>query len=71
MKRCPQCLFLYPESDEKCDFDQTPLELVDEAEVEKVTGPISGPKSNLSRRALPVAVMRTPARRDDLGSTSV
>jgi hypothetical protein len=38
MKRCPQCLFLYPESDERCDFDNTPLEAVDEAEIEAATG---------------------------------
>ena len=38
MKRCPQCLFLYPESDERCDFDNTPLEVVDEAEVDAATG---------------------------------
>lgn len=34
MKRCPQCLFLYPDSDEKCDFDQTPLEVVDDSALE-------------------------------------
>jgi hypothetical protein len=38
MKRCPQCLFLYPESDERCDFDNTPLEVIDEAEIEAATG---------------------------------
>lgn len=37
MKRCPQCLFLYPESDERCDFDNTALEVVDEAEIEAAT----------------------------------
>jgi hypothetical protein len=35
MKRCPQCLFIYPDSDESCDFDQTPLELVDDAEIDR------------------------------------
>ena len=39
MKRCPQCLFLYPESDVRCDFDQTPLEVVDDAEVDRATQP--------------------------------
>lgn len=53
MKRCPQCLFLYPESDERCDFDQTVLEVVDEAEVEKVTGPL---KPAPRRKTLPLAV---------------
>jgi hypothetical protein len=37
MKRCPQCLFLYPDSDEKCDFDQTPLESIDDSTVEAAT----------------------------------
>ena len=37
MKRCPQCLFLYPESDERCDFDQTPLELINDAEIDAAT----------------------------------
>jgi len=52
MKRCPQCLFLYPESDERCDFDKTLLEVVDDAEIEAATRP---PKSNgRSRRALTI-----------------
>jgi hypothetical protein len=37
MKRCPQCLFLYPDSDVRCDFDQTALEFVDDAEVDRAT----------------------------------
>lgn len=48
MKRCPQCLFLFPDSDSKCDFDQTPLEHVDDSAIENATPP---PK----RRALPIA----------------
>lgn len=48
MKRCPQCLFLYPDSDEKCDFDQTPLENVDDSAVENATRPER-------RRTLPIA----------------
>lgn len=50
MKRCPQCLFLYPDSDERCDFDKTLLEVVDEAEIEAATRPTQ-PK----RRLLPIA----------------
>jgi hypothetical protein len=46
MKRCPQCLFLFPDSDSKCDFDQTPLEHVDDSAIETPR-----PK----RRALPIA----------------
>src|SRR5918996_1316503 len=37
MKRCPQCLFLYPDSDERCDFDKTALEVVSEAEIDAAT----------------------------------
>ncbi len=50
MKRCPQCLFLFPDSDSKCDFDQTPLEHVDDSAIESAA--IPKPK----RRALPIAV---------------
>jgi cytoskeletal protein RodZ len=52
MKRCPQCLFLYPESDERCDFDKTLLEVVDDAEIEAATRP-SKPSSR-PRRVLPI-----------------
>src|ERR1041384_1976365 len=48
MKRCPQCLFLFPDSDSQCDFDQTALEHIDEASVDAATRP---PK----RRTLPIA----------------
>ena len=34
MKRCPQCLFIYPESDQRCDFDQTPLVVVADSEID-------------------------------------
>jgi hypothetical protein len=43
MKRCPQCLFLYPDSDVKCDFDQTTLEAVDDSAVDAATRPKSNP----------------------------
>ena len=51
MKRCPQCLFLYPESDERCDFDKTLLEVVDDAEIEAATRPSKSSKR--PRRVLP------------------
>ena len=38
MKRCPQCLFIYPDSDSRCDFDDTPLVVVNEAELDAATG---------------------------------
>ena len=47
MKRCPQCLFLFPDSDDKCDFDQTALEVVDDSALE----PAAHPKKS---RALPI-----------------
>lgn len=37
MKRCPQCLFIYPESDTRCDFDNTALVDVDDAEIDFAT----------------------------------
>jgi len=37
MKRCPNCLFIYPDSDTRCDFDGTPLVEADEAELEPAT----------------------------------
>lgn len=48
MKRCPECLFLYPDSDEHCDFDQTPLEAVDDSALDAANPPAK-------RRSLPVA----------------
>jgi hypothetical protein len=43
MKRCPECLFIYPESDTRCDFDNTPLVAVDDAELESATAPAPAP----------------------------
>lgn len=37
MKRCPECLFIYPDSDTRCDFDNTPLVAVDDSEIEAAT----------------------------------
>ena len=48
MKRCPQCLFIFPDSDSKCDFDQTPLEHVDDATIDAAA-------RTAKRRALPIA----------------
>ena len=39
MKRCPQCLFIYPETDECCDFDKTPLVAVADSEIDRATKP--------------------------------
>jgi hypothetical protein len=43
MKRCPQCLFIYPDSDTQCDFDNTQLVVVDEAELEIATSQTPAP----------------------------
>ncbi len=37
MKRCPECLFIYPETDTRCDFDNTALVVVDDAEIDAAT----------------------------------
>ena len=49
MKRCPECLFIYPDSDTRCDFDNTSLVVVDDAEIEAATG--QTPKKTKQMRA--------------------
>jgi hypothetical protein len=39
MKRCPHCHFIYPDSDERCDFDKTLLVVVGDAEIDAATSP--------------------------------
>lgn len=51
MKRCPQCLFIYPDSDARCDFDNTPLVEVDDAELDAATNP--QPASPTKRKRAP------------------
>jgi hypothetical protein len=68
MKRCPQCEFIYPDSDNVCDFDQTSLVLVAESEVAAITNTPARPalsdlaathskkfENRKSRKALPIA----------------
>ena len=38
MKRCPQCKFIYLDTDDLCDLDGTPLVHVTDAEVDAVAG---------------------------------
>jgi cytoskeletal protein RodZ len=61
MKRCPQCLFIYPETDSLCDFDNTPLVVVDEAELESATssGQLPAITAAKKKRA-PAAKKRSP-----------
>jgi hypothetical protein len=63
MKRCPQCQFIYLNSDEWCDFDQTPLVSIDDETVEaaistnstKSSAPTAG--SSVLRRRLPQLIV--------------
>jgi hypothetical protein len=59
MKRCPQCKFIYLDTDDLCDLDGTPLVPVSDAEVEDVAGGQSAigkmPKRN--RRAVAITAM--------------
>jgi len=70
MKRCPQCEFIYPDSDAVCDFDQTSLLLVAESEIAAITNtPVRPALADLaathsknfekrkSRKALPIAAV--------------
>ncbi len=68
MKRCPQCQFIYPDSDNMCDFDQTTLVAAAESEIAAITNTSARPalsdlaathskkfENRKSRKALPVA----------------
>jgi len=68
MKRCPQCEFIYPDSDAVCDFDQASLVLVAESEIAAITNTPARPAlsdlaathsklfaNRRSRKALPIA----------------
>jgi len=48
MKRCPQCLFIYPDTDSVCDFDQRPLVAATEAEIAAVTNTAELPATKAS-----------------------
>lgn len=51
MKRCPQCSFLYLDTDEVCDLDATPLIQVNDAEVERATAPTPAAVPPQSRKS--------------------
>jgi cytoskeletal protein RodZ len=68
MKRCPQCQFIYPDSDSVCDFDQTPLVAAAESEIAAITNTPARPalsdlaathsrkfENRKTRKALPIA----------------
>jgi hypothetical protein len=68
MKRCPQCDFIYPDSDDVCDFDQSSLVVAPESEIAAITNTPERPalsqlattqsnkfESRKVRRAVPMA----------------
>ena len=61
MKRCPQCLFIYPDSDARCDFDNTPLVVVDEAELAAATD--QTPKQTKQKRATKKSATKKRSRK--------
>ena len=57
MKRCPECQFIYPDTDRVCDFDQSPLVEASESEIAAITNtPERIVRKQKSRRFLPVAI---------------
>jgi hypothetical protein len=42
MKRCPHCNFIFPDADELCDFDKTPLIAIAENEIDSNAVPVPG-----------------------------
>jgi cytoskeletal protein RodZ len=62
MKRCPQCSFLYLDSDELCDLDQTPL-LADDFDTDPGVIPSSEQKAE---KPLPTAAASKPKRKRKL-----
>ena len=51
MKRCPQCDFIYLDSDQVCDLDGTPLIFVDDARIDALTRGISAAATPPVRRS--------------------
>ena len=70
MKRCPHCQFIYPDSDNVCDFDETTLVAATESEIAAITNtperlaltdlaatPSHRSLNRKDRRALPIAAV--------------
>ncbi len=56
MKRCPHCNFIFPDTDELCDFDKATLVAITETEIDaKAAGPLEVRREN--RRALLMATI--------------
>jgi hypothetical protein len=64
MKRCPQCLFIYPDSDSRCDFDNTPLVVAADAEIDAATAPSTPPTQS-------IPATRSPRKRKLLVVTAI
>lgn len=50
MKRCPECLFIYPETDARCDFDNAELVVVDDAEIDSATTTVAAPAATSTKK---------------------
>jgi hypothetical protein len=61
MKRCPQCQFIYLNSDERCDFDQTLLVSIDDETVEAAIRTNSSKVS--SPETVPPVTLKPPAKK--------
>ena len=61
MKRCPQCQFIYLNSDERCDFDQTLLVSIDDETVEAAIRTNSSKVS--SPETVPSVTLKSPAKK--------
>ena len=61
MKRCPQCSFLYLDTDEVCDLDGTPLIQVNDADVESSTAPIPATAGHLKKSGIRKSLIVTAA----------
>ena len=68
MKRCPECLFIYPETDVRCDFDNTALVVVDDAEIEAATQAPPSSTTKTSKRT-PKKSKGTSKKREPKGAT--
>jgi hypothetical protein len=69
MKRCPECLFIYPDSDSRCDFDNTPLVVAADAEIDAATAPSTPATQPIP--AQPKPAKRTPRKRKLLVVTAI
>src|SRR5688572_6685356 len=60
MKRCPECLFIYPETDTRCDFDNTALVVVDDAEIDAATQGAAPPTTATAKKSKRTSKKREP-----------